>query len=158
MLVPSRKFVQAFRVAGLAERTTNAAEADPARAKLPGLWRRFGEDATIRSLGGPPVGVVTDYESDASGLYTSVAGVRVPDGAAVPDGLRAAVVPAGEYLVFRSEGPLPECVIRGWQAVWQYFAAGPRERRAFGTDAELYGDGFVELLISIAEPDAAPDV
>jgi predicted transcriptional regulator YdeE len=157
MIVPSRRKFEAFWVAGLAERTSNVAEADPARAKLPALWSRWAADPAIRALGGPPVGVVTDYESDAAGLYTSLAGVRIGGADEAPLGLRVVTVPAGEYLVFRSEGPVPECAVRGWQAVWDYFSGDPGVRRAYRTDAELYDDGFVELLISIAEPGAAAD-
>ncbi|HEY1380783.1 MAG TPA: GyrI-like domain-containing protein [Gemmataceae bacterium] len=153
MIVPVRRQVEGFVVAGVAARTCNADETDPARAKLPALWGRFAADPAVRSLGGPPVGVYTEYESDAAGMYTTVAGVRVAGAADAPSGLRVVTVPAGEYLVFRSEGAVPECVIRGWQAVWQYFAEHPSPGRAFRTDAELYGDGFVELLISCAGPD-----
>jgi predicted transcriptional regulator YdeE len=151
MSVPRRAWIKGFLVAGLAVRTSNADEADPARAKLPTLWQGHAQDPRIRSLGGLPVGVYTDYESDATGAYTSLAGVRVRHAGDVPPGLRVVAVPAGDYLVFRSEGPVPQCVLGGWQAVWKYFADNPSARRAFGTDAELYGEGFVEVLISCAE-------
>jgi predicted transcriptional regulator YdeE len=155
MIVPSRRRIEEFFVAGVCARTSNADEADPARAKLPALWRRYVDDPVIRSLGGPPVGVYTEYEDDAAGMYTTVAGVRITRAADAPPGLRVVTVPAGEFLVFRSEGAVPECVIRGWQAVWEYFADRSRPRRAFRTDAELYGDGFVDLLISCADAAAA---
>jgi predicted transcriptional regulator YdeE len=151
MIVPNRQQIAEFCVAGVSVRTSNADEADPARAKLPALWQRFTEDPVIGSLGGPPVGVYTEYESDAAGMYTTLAGVRVVSAAGVPPGLRVLTVPAGEYLVFHSEGLVPECVFRGWQAVWDYFTENPKVRRTFRTDAELYGAGFVELLISCTE-------
>jgi predicted transcriptional regulator YdeE len=99
-------------------------------------------------LGGPPVGVYMEYESDATGRYTCLAGVRIPSATAAPPGLRVVTIPAGEYLVFRSEGPVPESVFRGWQAIWKYFDDNPAEHRAFYVDVELYGEECVDLLIS----------
>ena len=153
MIVPERRRVEGFRVAGVASRTDNAAEADPRTAKLPALWGAFAEDSRIQGLGGPPVGVVTGYESDETGAYTSLAGVRVGPDAAVPSGLAVVDVPAGDYLVFHSEGPVPNCVIDGWRAVWSYFGDPAHGRRAFRVDAEVYGEGFVDLLISVPPPD-----
>jgi hypothetical protein len=39
--VPERRHGGTRRVAGLAVRTTNAAEAEPSTAQIPGLWHRF---------------------------------------------------------------------------------------------------------------------
>jgi predicted transcriptional regulator YdeE len=63
-------------------------------------------------------------------------------------------VPTGRYLVIRSQGPVPECVISGWRTVWDYFKRTGAPQRAFQTDVERYGDGFVELLISIVSSPA----
>lgn len=41
-------------------------------------------------------------------------------------GASAVDIEAGSYLVFESEGHMPQLVIDAWTAVWHYFAANPR--------------------------------
>jgi predicted transcriptional regulator YdeE len=154
---PTVLTVAGFDVVGLAVRTTNAAEAKPATAKLAALWHRFAADTALKKIGGPPVGVVTDYDSDEQGEYTSVAGVVLPEGAAAPRGLRLVRVPTAKYLLFRAEGPVPDCVTAGWRTVWGYFKRAGAPQRAFQADVERYGDGFVELLISVISSDTSTD-
>jgi predicted transcriptional regulator YdeE len=152
MSEPSYRDIDGFQVAGIAVRTTNEDEGDPAKAKLPGLWQRFATESAIHQLGGGgPVGVITDYESDEKGAYTNLAGMRLVEEVAIPPGLRIVQIPAEKYLVFRSVGPLPQCVIEGWREVWKYFAHAKKPRRAFRTDFEQYGSDNVEICISIVE-------
>jgi len=68
-----------MRVAGLALRTDNATEARPEAGKIPGLWQRFRSEEWFERLGnlgasGPPIGVYSAYESDASGSFQIIAG------------------------------------------------------------------------------------
>jgi len=145
----------AKRVAGLALRTDNATESRPGDGKIPGLWQRFrNEDwfAKLEKFGafGPPVGVYSAYESDASGSYQILAGREIPATAKVSEGLKVVSVPAGQYLVFQGAGPLPGSVVKGWQEVWAYFEQARDAARAYTFDFELYPSAeAVEIWIAV---------
>ena len=144
----------AKRVAGLALRTDNAAEAGPG-GKIPSLWQRFrGEDwfGKLEQLGafGPPVGVYSAYQSDVNGSFQLLAGREIKASVKVAAPLQVVSVPAGKYLVFESAGPLPDCVVQGWQTVWAYFERPGAEARAYTCDFEVYpNDHTVEIWVAI---------
>jgi predicted transcriptional regulator YdeE len=146
-----------MRVAGLALRTDNAAEAQPKIGKIPGLWQRFRSEDWFDRLGklgafGPPVGVYSDYESDASGSFQISAGREIKANAAAAAPLEIVSVPAGMYLLFKSSGSLPGSVIRGWQDVWAYFARPGAPARAYTYDVEIYPDAeTVEIWVAIED-------
>jgi predicted transcriptional regulator YdeE len=146
--------VQPFTVIGVSVRTINRDEADPVRAKLPGLWGQFysqqlPEKIPNRQANSLVYGVYSDYESDASGLYTVTAGVRVS--ASVPE-YNSVTVRGGQYLVFENHGAMPQAVIDGWGAVWRYFSQPQKYKRLFTSDYEEYrGPDRVAIFISVAE-------
>lgn len=146
--------VQPFVVSGLAVRTVNRDESDPSRAQLPGLWGQFyaqqlPDKIPNRTANSLVYGVYSDYESDASGPYTVTAGVSVSVPA--PE-YSSAPVRAGQYLVFESRGAMPQAVVDGWSAIWQYFEQPRKWRRLFVTDYEEYREpDRVAIFISVAE-------
>src|SRR3954466_5592763 len=104
---PQLRTAEAKRIAGLALRTDNATEARPGGGKIPGLWQRFrSEDwfGRLDQLGafGPPVGVYSAYESDASGSFQILAGREIAATANVAAPLQLVSIPAGRYVVFES--------------------------------------------------------
>ena len=159
-MTPHGKTLQrrpAMRVAGLALRTDNATEAQPEIGKIPGLWQRFRTEDWFDRLGklgasGPPVGVYSAYESDASGSFQLTAGRELDAKLTVATPLQIVSVPAGAYLLFRSGGALPGSVIRGWQDVWAYFERPGVPSRAYTYDVEIYPDAEnVEIWIAIED-------
>ena len=151
---PQTRRGKARQVVGLAIRTTNAAEVDPATALIPGLWGRFGAEQWAERLGklgarGPTLAVYSRYESDASGSYQLLVGRelsgRAPDG----DALETELIPQREYLVFRCPGPLPQAVIEGWHRVWNFFEQPQAPARAYTADFEVYSDSQpVEIWVA----------
>ncbi|GIF13707.1 GyrI-like domain-containing protein [Actinoplanes teichomyceticus] len=140
-------------VAGYALRTTtNAAEADPATAGLPGLWRRaLDPDAFTRVTGrldDRMYAVLTDYESDHRGAYTQVVGVAVgdPGGAG---GLTVVRVPAARCLLRTVRGPMPRALITAWQDIWRHTDAGAEPARAFTTDLEVHHAGGADIYLAV---------
>ena len=142
------------QVVGVAIRTTNASEVDPATALIPGLWSRFSAEGWADRLGklgarGPTLAVYSRYESDASGSYQLLVGRelrgRAPDG----DALETEMIPQGEYLVFSCPGPLPQAVIDGWRTVWSFFERPEAPARAYTADFEVYSDSQpVEIWVA----------
>lgn len=149
-----------FSVVGIATRTTNRDEAEPSTARLSALWDRFFSHSWERRLPGSPdgdrrvFGVYSAYESDAHGAFDVTAGVALPAtaAAAAQSDMGADTVciqvEAGDYLVFRSQGAMPQMVIDAWGSIWRYFAENPQVRRRFGTDFEAYS-GPDEVAIHI---------
>lgn len=138
-------------VAGIATRTNNQRENDSSTARIPALWDRFYREGIAQEIpnDGAIVGVVYDYESDHTGDYTSMAGVVVQDESAVPANYETVTLAADDYLVFRAEGPVPESVLSGWQAVWAYFSDEAPYVRRYTADYEVYEDDAVEIHIAV---------
>ena len=140
---------------GLAIRTTNAAEANPSTAQIPSLWNRYGMEQWAERLGtlgavGPTLAVYSHYASDASGPYQLVVGREVNGLSTRVAELTTETIPEGPYLVFSCPGPLPQAVIRGWQAVWECFEQPEAPMRAFTADFEIYADAQpVEIWVAI---------
>ena len=73
-IAPQATTVAAFRVAGIAVRTTNAVEADPASARIGPLWDRFFSESWEHRLPPPGAdgrvfGVYSGYASDQHGAF-----------------------------------------------------------------------------------------
>ena len=147
---PTRKtLAQVIAVAGITIRTTNAAEFNPATGKIAGLWGRFFTEGLFDSLpgklpGSPIYGVYSSYESDYMGAFDVTAGVATTP----TESLLA--LQAGEYLVFKGAGPMPQTVLQTWGVVWQYFQSNPDVKRSYATDYEVYlGADTVEIHIGV---------
>ena len=140
---------------GIGVNTSNAAEMDESLARIPMLWARFYSEGILDKIPAKkppvvPVGIYTDYESDHNGPYRLVAGAIVEDGTAAPNGFAVATLPAGKYLKFTGEGEMPGVVIDTWKAIWSYFSAPAKEKRAFTADFEVYrGPGTVDIYIAV---------
>ncbi|MDQ3172840.1 MAG: GyrI-like domain-containing protein [Acidobacteriota bacterium] len=143
--------IQPFTVSGISVRTLNSDEAQPSKAKLPGLWGQFfGQglaDKVPNKLAESPVyGVYSAYESDASGQYSVTAGVSVSKASPAFDSIE---VSGGPYLVFETKGPMPQIVIENWARVWSFFETSKEFKRSFTIDFEVYR-GPDEVAIHIA--------
>ena len=140
-------------VVGFAVRTTHTDEADPVRAKLPGLWRRTGAPGAFAHVPGRAdenlYAVLTDYESDHRGAYTQIVGVAVRTVPRLPEGMVAVRVPAGPALKIEAHGPMPGSVIDAWQQVRQHTETGATPARSFGTDLELHHPGGADLYVAV---------
>jgi len=142
-------------VVGIDMTTSNAAERDPDKARIPALWGRFHGESVLSKIPGKkspvlPVGVYTDYESDHNGQYRLLAGAAVEGVELAADGFGRVTLPAGRYLVFRGEGEMPGAVIQTWMAVLDYFSKPSDHVRAYTADWELYrGPNAVDIYIAV---------
>ncbi len=141
-------------VAGLAFRTKNELEMDPATGWIAKTWAR------VREMKNPnlPAAVLTDYESNKDGYFTEVVGFQRKSVSDFNPGEVLARVPSGRYAKFVRTGKLPDSVIEAWKAVWDAEANGSI-RRAYTTDLKTYrptgkaqlglDNATVELYIAI---------
>ncbi|WP_433421706.1 GyrI-like domain-containing protein [Microtetraspora malaysiensis] len=140
-------------VVGHAVRTTNAAEADPARAQLPALWARAGAPGAFAHVPGRVeenlYAVLTDYESDHNGAYTQVVGVAVHTAARLPEGMVAVRVPGVPAMRLEARGPMPDALLEVWDQVRRHTDSGGTPPRAFTTDLEIHHPAGVDLFIAV---------
>jgi predicted transcriptional regulator YdeE len=142
------------RIEGLRVRTSNADEADAARARIGALWADFAAQVAPHSApGAVTYGVYHHYASDAQGAYDVLVGLDASQASAPTDrsGWGVVQIQSGPYAVFQAHGPMPQAVIEAWQRVWAFFAQ-PQcpHRRAYTTDFERYAaDGAVDIHIAL---------
>ena len=158
---PTRTAKPEMYIVGVEVRTRNVLEADPATAKIAGLWNNFFQQnlaGKISNRKDPDsmLGVYTNYESDHAGFYTLIAGTEVKGLTAIPAGMVGMKVPAAEYLVFAAPGKLPQAIIAAWKNIWNYFSPGAACQRSYTTDFELYrtnpgsgGENTAEIYIAV---------
>ena len=128
---------------GIATRTANRDEMAPATAKIPALWGRFFQEGIAeripnRKPGGFTIAAYTKYESDHTGPYTLLVGPEVTSIESIPRGMASLIIPAGEFLVFNAQGPMPKALIDTWIFIWNYFGDGPSHKRIYTTDYEVH--------------------
>jgi predicted transcriptional regulator YdeE len=148
-----------MNVIGIATRTTNAAESDPATASIGKLWTRFYQEGLSDRIPGridssTILGVYTNYESDYTGAHTLLIGSEVEQLDVIPDGMMGIAVPAADYLIFPAPGSLPDAIVETWARIWIAFADDTDNQRGYTTDIEFYRfkpqSGQQEAEIAIA--------
>ncbi len=145
-------------IQGISIRTNNANEMNSDTGKIPSLYQTFDEQITVDYKNGARVyGVYFNYESDASGDFTVLAGADHIESSKTE--LEKITLPAGKYMLFEGKGEMPQVVIDLWKQVWQYFSdessnenshEKPVEKRSYQVDFEHYlNQEEVMLYISI---------
>lgn len=143
--------IEEKKICGLMTRTKNAEEMNLETGKIGPLWKRFDETVEVDYKNGYRVyGVYHDYESDASGMYSLLAGTNQLDAKSSAK-LETITIKGGKYLVFSASGDIPKIVVETWGKVWGYFSNGNAEyERLFTTDFEYYVDqNEIEIHIAV---------
>ncbi|WP_199611543.1 GyrI-like domain-containing protein [Flocculibacter collagenilyticus] len=140
--------IENIDVKGIAVRTDNLSEMDSTTAKIGSMWERFyAELAPSLKEGANVYGLYTNYESDHNGVFDVIACSDKVEAKNVS----SYQLEAGNYLVFKGTGQMPQVVIDLWRQVWEYFESPTSQhKRTFTTDFELYkSENEVELFISV---------
>jgi len=126
------------QIRGISIRTKNADEMNPGTSKIGKLHQRFDENVAVNYKNGVRVyGVYFDYESDASGEFSVLAGSDHAESGT--EKLESVTIPAGRYLVFEGKGEMPGVVLEIWAKIWGYFSDRTVPyQRAFTVDFEYY--------------------
>lgn len=145
--------VDAFKVSGITVRTSNQDEQNPSTAQIGQLWKDFfGRDlinsVEHRILNTPIYGVYANYESDHHGMFDLTAGVKVSEADPEFDTIE---ITGGQYMVFDTEGSMPDRIIRGWQEVWAYFDQKdlPCTRTYTGDFEQYVDDTDIKIFIAV---------
>lgn len=113
------------------------------------LWQRFFEDQIFTKIPNKIdttlIALYYDFESDKTGEYTTLIGVRVSSDKEVPSGMVVKHVPADNREVFLTEqGPMGQVVFGTWQKIWQLEDAG-KLKHSYTVDYELYDERSRDL-------------
>ena len=138
-------------IKGLSIRTSNDAETNPSLGKIPKLWMQFDKNVQVDYPSGNRVyGVYYNYESDASGEYSVLAGTDQADCNSSIE-LEDVTINSGKYLVFHAKGSMPQVVIETWGKIWNYFSKENTEHtRAYTTDFEYYlSESEIKIYIAL---------
>lgn len=144
--------LDARRVAGIGTITANNAPDMP--EKIGGVWRDFyaagGAHAQLGSrFDVPCYGLYYDYSGD--GMRYQMLAAAPTDGA-IPAGMTAVVIPAGQYAKFTFRGDVREDTGKFWGLVWQ-----TQLPRAMAVDFEEYSpcadmsDAEINIYIGLAD-------
>ena len=127
--------MEPFPVIGISVRTTN--RNGQSATDIGALWKRFYAEEIRAKIPGKRTDdlycVYTEYEQGQEGWYKTLLGCRVDSLENIPEKLSGLVVPASRYLLFRSDGSLPETVQQTWIHIWQ-----SNIKRKFAADFDVY--------------------
>ncbi len=148
-----RQQIDAFTVAGLRVRTTNAAEHQAATAKIGPMWGQFFSEEQVESIPGK-IAWLSDLWRVFGVRVRCLGGVRCHRGCCgecAGKRLRSGADRSGRVPGVRSaKGTLPEAVIATWGRIWTFFEANPQIQRRYATDFEAYtGPESVSVHIGI---------
>jgi predicted transcriptional regulator YdeE len=137
-------------ISGISTRTKKDDEMNPATSKIARLYQKFDDTVTVNYQEGTRVyGVYYNYEADASGEFSVLAGSDKAESA--KETLESVTLPTGKYMVFQGKGGMPQVVIDTWGKIWNYFSNdNAPHKRAYTTDFEYYkSPEEVEIYIAI---------
>jgi predicted transcriptional regulator YdeE len=139
------------RIIGLSIRTTNEKEMNPSTGKIGYLWQKFDNAVEVDYKNGNRVyAVYFDYDSDANGEYSVLAGTDQLDANSSAK-LETVVIQGGKYLRFTATGEVPKIVFETWGRVWEYFSKEDvKYERLYTTDFEYYvNQNEIEVYIAV---------
>ncbi len=146
-----------FKIIGLKARTSNENELNPSTAKIGSLVQQYWQEQIPEKIyGRKNLGVVissySNYENDFNGAYDYLIGEEVWDDEKPIEGLSSLIIQGGSYVKFTSDpGPMPDVVIKMWQAIWKMSSVELGGTRAYKTDFELYDERAQDPQNTIVE-------
>jgi predicted transcriptional regulator YdeE len=134
--------VQKFYIIGISTRTTN--ENGQSAKDIEALWGKFwGEEIQKQipnKVSDEIYAVYTDYETDFTGLYTTIIGLPVSSLENIPEGFVSITIETAVYKKFVSKGKMPEAVFNTWLEIWQ----NKKLNRAYKADFTIHGKKYYD--------------
>ena len=131
--------VLSFKIIGIGINTTN--KDGKSGDDLNKLWEQFYteniSEKITNKIGHEVYSVYTDYESDYTGNYKVVIGLKVDSLDRIPNGLIGMEIKGGKYLKCIAKGRMPNAVLETWQKIW---VKDKELNRSYSADFEVYGE------------------
>lgn len=114
---------------------------DRSHADIPAFWEHVMGTEALAGLGDLSViyAVYMDYESDFTGAYTMLIGVKCDENLVAPEGMRRVDIPAQTWAVTKTADAEPETILKAWSYIWTDWEE--REKRTHELDLEIYRFG-----------------
>ena len=131
--------IENFKIIGIEIETTN--ENGKSAEDLGKLWEQFYAENVPSKITNKTndeiYSIYTDYESDYTGKYSCVIGMKVDSLDQIPNGLIGREFKSGKYHKFIAKGQMPNAVLETWQMIWK----NDKElNRKYTADFEVYGN------------------
>ncbi|MGB5434320.1 MAG: GyrI-like domain-containing protein [Maribacter sp.] len=142
--------IEPFKIIGIAVQSTN--EGGKSAKDMGDLWGRFYSEEIASKIPNKIdetiYAIYTDYESDYTGSYMAIIGLRVNKLNNIPDGMAGRTFEGGTYKKFIAEGEMPKAIVKQWQYIWEQ---DKKLNRKYTADFEVYKQDseIVEILIAI---------
>ena len=139
--------LEGFTIVGIEVRTNNKKEA-AGEGEIPKHWMRYFKNQIAAQIPNKVdetlYATYMDYESDFTGDYSFVLGLKVSKVDQLPKGLVAKNIPKSKYAVFTTEtGAMDQVVIQKWQEIWQMKKTDLH--RTYQADFEVYDDRVTDF-------------
>ncbi|HUQ66570.1 MAG TPA: GyrI-like domain-containing protein [Flavitalea sp.] len=155
MMSNERIKIPPFYFAGISIQTTNSD--NQFASDLANLWQRFYQENIVsivpEAAGSEIYAIYTDYESDYTGKYTALIGLRVNSLEQLPEKLTGRQFHGGNFIHYAAKGMMPQAVINTWMQIW---SADKQVNRQYDFDFEVYGnqsnageESVVDIFISV---------
>jgi len=144
-----------FKVIGISVDTTN--KDGKSAGDLGKLWERFYAEnipeKITNKISDEVCSIYTGYETDYTGKYTAIIGLRVSSLGNIPAGLMGRELKGGKYKKYLAKGKMPNAVMETWKEIWD---KDKELGRRYSSDFEVYGsksrcgeNSEVEIYISV---------
>ena len=130
--------IENFKIIGIETKTTNQNE--KASKDIGKLWGEFFSlnvpSKIVNKESDDIYAIYTDYESDYTGKYTCVIGMRVNSLEQIPNDLIGREFKNDKYQKFIAKGEMPNAVVKTWKEIW---SKDKELNRKYTADLEIYG-------------------
>lgn len=134
--------IQKFNVIGISTRTVNTN--GQSAIDIEALWQKFWTNdiqAQIpNKISNDIYAIYTDYESDFTGLYTTMIGVAVNNLEDIPLGMVGLTIETDTYQEIFSKGKMPEAIGNTWVGIWKDTELNAK--RAYKADFTIHGEKY----------------
>jgi len=144
-----------FKIIGITTKTSN--QNGEAPMAIGALWGQFISENLLEKipnqLDSDILCIYTDYESNYTGKYTCLLGLKVSSLDIIPEGLTGREFEGGNFQPFLAKGELPQAVVETWQQIWDQ---DKTLNRSYTYDYEVYDErsrqgGSSEVAVFIAK-------
>ena len=112
--------IEDFKIIGISTITTN--ENGKAASDLGLLWQRFFEENIIgkieNKVSNDIYAIYTDYESDFTGKYHTIIGLKVNSLDNIPEDLIGREFKNDTFVKHTAKGEMPNAVVKTWKEIW----------------------------------------
>lgn len=142
--VMSNHTIEKFNVIGISTRTINTN--GQSAIDIEALWQKFwGQELQHQipnKVNNDIYAIYTDYESDFTGVYTTIIGIAVSTLESIPEGMVGVSIETNTYQKIVSKGKMPEAVGNTWLAIWADKELD--SKRAYKADFTIHGEMYYD--------------